>query len=233
MVHRSILPRSQRVTVLTAAVVAHLSLFALLISIGSSAPLAVPRPGIISLIPLTPEVAGGKPPPPALPSKVADPKRILPEDSFSADLDPTPLGAADGCATFDLVAKSLTTEPNVAAAVLTTPLESRSIADAVVIWNAGWSRTAGSPGDPLGPARTVIEQSLRSVPDTCLDESVAGPRLVPIPDGDRTMFLAIGSGNWTWRQLLAEPDPELTASPLQKDRAGSLWEWLTNRPTKP
>ncbi len=162
-----------------------------------------------------------------MPSKVADKKRIFEQDSFSAELDPTLLGAAGGCATFDLVVKSLTAEPTVVAGVVSTPPERRSIAGAVVIWNAGWSDTASAPGEPLGPARVVIEQNLRSVPDMCLDEPVAGPRLVPIPEGDRTMFLAIGSGNWTWRQLLTDPDPAWQAGLKQEDQpVRSFWDWF-------
>ncbi len=227
MGRRSITSRSERVAVLTVAVVAHLSLFVLLISIGSESPLAVSRPGTMSLISIAPEAAQGKPPPPVLPSKVAGPKRIVSRDDFSAELDPTPLGAAGGCATFDLVVKSLTAEPIVVAGVVSTPPERRSIAGAVVIWNAGWSDTASAPGEPLGPARVVIEQELRSVPDMCLDEPVAGPRLVPIPEGERTMFLAIGSGNWTWRQLLTDPDPAWQAALKQEDQpVRSFWDWF-------
>lgn len=230
MAHRSTSPQSERAAVLIAAVVAHLLIFAILISLGSAVPLPAPRQGNLSLISLAPEVAQGKPPPPILPSKIADQKKVTPQDSFSATLDPTPLGAAGGCAIFDLVSKSLTAEPVVTAAILSTPRESRSIADAVVIWNVGWSANSGSPAEPLGPARTVIEQSLRSVPDNCLDEPVAGPRLVPIPEGERTMFLAIGSGNWTWRQLLTETDPALQAGVVPERANGSLWDWLTSRP---
>ena len=227
MAHRSTPTRPERAAVLTAAVVAHLSIFALLISIGSAVPPPASRSGTMTLISLVPEIAQGKPPPPLLPSKVADQRKIPLQDSFSAELDPTALGEAGGCAIFDVVSKSLTAEPAVASAILSTPRESRSIADAVVIWNAGWSVSAGSPGEPLGPARAVIEQSLRDVPDNCLDEPVAGPRLVPIPEGDRTMFLAIGSGNWTWRQLLTVPDAALPAGAIQEKQASvSLWAWL-------
>lgn len=227
MTHRSTPTRSERAAVLTAAVVAHLSIFALLISLGSAMPPPASQQGNMALISLAPEVAQGRPPPPVLPSKAADQRKIPPQDSFSAELDPTPLGEAGGCAIFDLVSKSLTAEPAVASAILSTPRESRSIADAVVIWNAGWSVTAGSPGEPLGPARAVIEQSLRTVPDNCLDEPVAGPRLVPIPEGDRTMFLAIGSGNWTWRQLLTVPDPAMQAGTIEVQQVpSSLWDWL-------
>lgn len=226
MARRSATTNSERITVLAAAVMAHVLLFTLLVWLSTSSPLIPPRSGSMSLISIIPQAAQGKPPPPVLPSKVADPNRIIPSDSFSADLDPTPLGASGGCAIFDLVSKSLTAEPTIAAALLTTPQESRSIADAVVIWNAGWSNVARAPDDPLGPARASIEQSLRSVPDNCLDEPVAGPRLVAIPEGERTMFLAIGSGTWTWRQLLAESDPSLPPTPSDDQAASLSWTWF-------
>ena len=232
MVSRSNTPRSERAAVLTAAVLVHLSLFALLAWAGATNSRAVRRPESMSLIALVPEAAQGKPPPPALPSKLIDSKPVVPADSFSAELDPTPLGASSGCTTFDLVSRSLAGEPAIAAALLKTPRDRRSIADAVVIWNAEWSDTARSPDDPLGPARAAIEQILRSVADTCLDEPVAGPRLVPIPEGDQTMFLAIGSGSWTWRQLLTDPDPALQPAPQLQDRANLLLQWFGSNPTK-
>ncbi|MEO6579635.1 MAG: hypothetical protein ABIN83_00600 [Sphingomicrobium sp.] len=182
----------------------------------------------MSLVTLVPDLAPGKPPPPVLPSKIAD-KKVTAHESFSAELDPTLLGAAGGCATFDLIAKSLIAEPTVVTAVLMTPQERRSIADAVVIWNVGWSDAAGSLNDPLGPARAVIEQNLRSIPEDCLDEVVVGPRLVPIPEGDRTMFLAIGSGSWTWRQLLTKHNPALPGDPAHDWQSASPWDWLTSR----
>lgn len=227
MGRQSITSRSERAAVLTVAVVAHLALFALLFTIGSDPPLADPQAGTMSLIAIAPEVAQGKPPPPVLPSKIAGIKRIVSRDDFSAELDPTPFAATGGCGTLELVMKSLLAEPIVVAGVVSTPPERRSIAGAVVIWNAGWSDTASAPGEPLGPARVVIEQKLRSVPDTCLDEPVTGPRLVPIPEGERTMFLAIGSGIWTWRQLLTDSDPTWQDGVEVEDQsAKSFWDWF-------
>lgn len=63
----------------------------------------------------------------------------------------------------------------------------------------------------------MVEQTLSLVEDGCLDEPIAGPRLVPIavPDGQGTMFLVFGSGNWTWRELVADPAAQ-EALPGQK-----------------
>ncbi|MBA3667810.1 MAG: hypothetical protein H0W65_08820 [Sphingomonas sp.] len=227
MVQRSIPPRSQRVAVLSAAVALHLSLFALLISMGSARPAPAARPGSFSLITLTPEPATGRPPPPALPSKLADTKRILTDIAFSDEPDSTATAAAGGCATLELVQKSLMADPAAIAAVLHTPAESRSVAEAVVIWNAGWSETANTLDAPLGPARDALEKSLAPLADECLDEPVTGPRLLPIPDGDNTMFLVIGSGNWTWRQLLIGVDPAAEMAARQAEPpSGSLWDWF-------
>ncbi len=223
---RTIIPRSQRLAALAVTVVVHLLLFALLISVGSRPPAVVAPAGAMSLIALAPAHQQG-PPPPALPSKIADPKRIVTQDSFSVEQVPASPGAGGGCTTFELVAKSLLAEPSAVAGIASTPPEKRSIAGAVVIWNAGWSDTASAPAEPLGPARIVIEQNLRSIPDRCLDEPMAGPRLVPMPEGERTIFLAIGSGNWTWRQLLSEPLPALQGGVQSGDEpVRSVWDWF-------
>lgn len=88
-------------------------------------------------------------------------------------------------------------------------METRSIAEAIIIWNAGWSAAAASMDSPLAPARSALEQTLIGISDGCLDEQVAGPRLVPIPAGSNgTMFLVIGSGLWRWRDLTRDAQVE-------------------------
>jgi hypothetical protein len=219
MIQRSTPPRSQRAAILSLAVALHLSLLALFMTIGVVHPLPAARPSSLSLISLTPEPAGK--PPPALPSKTADPQRSLRPPAFSDEADSDATGAAGGCATLPLVMRSLVANAAAVDAVRQAPAESRSIADAVVLWNAGWSPDALTPDAPLAPARAAVEDSLRGLPAQCLDEPVAGPRLVPIPDQDRTMFLVIGSGNWAWRQLLDTEKVE-HVQPEQP----SLWDWF-------
>ncbi len=49
-----------------------------------------------------------------------------------------------------------------------------------------------------------------------------GPRLVPIPDGNGTIFLVFGSGEWTWRALSDDTvnvGPDATA-------IDTAWDWL-------
>ena len=220
-------PPSQRLTILAAAAVLHLGLLALLLSVGGLPPLPAKPLAAMTTMTMERDRGSARPPPPTLPSRLAQPQRVFRETQVSDQPDASAQDAAGGCAALPLIAKALVADPAALAAVLGAPPETRSVADAVVLWNAGWATAAGTPNTPLAPARSVVEQSLRSLPDSCLDEPVAGPRLVPVADGDRTMFMVIGSGNWTWRQLLDDPGPTPSIALLPADRpAASLRPWL-------
>lgn len=136
----------------------------------------------------------------------------------------TASGTALSCDTLDLVSQALATDPSAVDAIRSAPPAMRSVADAIVVWNAGWSAGADSADSPLAEVRAVVEDQLGTVSDECLDETIAGPRLVPIPDGDQTTFLAFGSGDWTWRQLLLPPpDSEFeNGEPVQLPLVGGV-----------
>ena len=226
MAQLSIPPRAERATVLAAAAVLHLGLLALLVSVGSLSPTPAKPLAAMTMVAITPERATGRPPPPALPSRIAEPRRVFRDIMFSDQPDASASGAAGDCAALPLITQALVADPAALAAMLTAPPETRSISDAVVLWNAGWAAAASTPDSPLAPARAVVERSLRALPDACLDEPVAGPRLVPVANGDRTMFIAIGSGNWSWRQLIEDP-AILPMALLPAERAAtSWWPWL-------
>ncbi|MCY7399013.1 MAG: hypothetical protein LH466_09300 [Sphingomonas bacterium] len=154
--------------------------------------------------------AAAKPPPPALPAKIADTFKPITELSIPSDSDvDAPAGATGACSTQGAVLDALLSDPVVVETVRHSPPETRSIAKAIVIWNEGWSPAAIAFDSPLGPVRANIEQSLGKIAGHCLDEPVAGPRLLPIPDGtdNGALFLVFGSGNWAWRALLTQPLP--------------------------
>lgn len=228
MIHRSTPPRAQRIGVMAIVVVMHISVFVAVLLGRSSLPVAVTRAGAMAVISVSADAAAQSRPPPSLATKFADQSR--PVSAPSAISDPNSravAGPIGGCATLNVVAKALVADQAAIMSVINSPPETRSIAEAVVIWNAGWSNAAGSLDAPLGPVRTVVEQSLETVDDSCLDSPIAGPRLVPIPDGDQTMFLAFGSGNWTWRELVTDPaarqSPAATDAPV---RSIFDWDWL-------
>ncbi len=195
---------SERAVTLAAAAVFHLGLLALLLSVSSASGTPEVRPGVMSLISIAPLPARSEPPPPALPSKVNHANRVATKMAIPADREITHAGATAGCPTLDVISEAIVADPPAVAAVLAAPPEIRSIAEAVVLWNDGWIN-AGAPDARLGPTRLAVEHSLASLSPECLDEPIAGPRLVPIPAGSGTMFVVFGSGTWTWRQLLDEP----------------------------
>lgn len=209
MFDRSAPPRSQRIGVLASVVGLHVGLLVVFLVASDAAPPQVVKPGVMSLIALNAEVPAQRPPPPpVLPSKLVDEIRKLTAEAQAMEPDSTALAAPSGqCATLDVVSKAIVADPSAVMAVIQSPPETRSIAEAVVMWNAGWSNAASTPQSPLSPARTVVEQTLGLVENGCLDEPIVGPRLVQIavPDGQRTMFLVFGSGHWTWRQLVEDP----------------------------
>jgi len=209
MIDQSAPPQSQRIGVLTSVVALHAALLVTFLASGGAASPPIVKSGVMSLIAIEADVpAQSPPPPPVLPSKLVEEIKKLSAQALTIEPDSTALAAPSGqCATLEVVMKAIVADPSAVAAVIHAPPESRSIAEAIVMWNAGWSSAANTPESPLSPARAVVEQSLDSVEDGCLDEAIAGPRLVPIPvdDGKSTMFLVFGSGNWTWRELVADP----------------------------
>ena len=225
MPHQTTPSRAQRLGVLTSVAIAHGLLLILVLASRGAVALPPTKVGALMLVSLNAEApAQSRPPPPALPSKIAD-RKPLAEAALSSDPDSITLAAASGgCAPLEMVTKALVADPAAMKSVINAPPETRSIAEAVVLWNAGWSDAAVSSDAPLGPARLVVERSLEAVEDACLDAPIAGPRLVPIPDGERTMFLVFGSGAWTWRELTASADPQQVVPP--ETRSIFDWDWL-------
>ena len=215
---------------MTSVIALHAAVFVVVFAIGSARPLPAPKAGALALVSLSLEPpAPSLPPPPSLPSKLAERTQPVAQPAAASDPNSTALAApSGGCATLKVVMTALVSDPAAVTAVINAPPEARSIAEAVVIWNAGWSDAARSLDAPLGPVRTVVEQSLFTVADACLDEQVAGPRLMPVPDNHGgTMFVVIGSGNWTWRELVTDPATgEMTAALADQPKSIFDWDWF-------
>ncbi len=204
----------ERLAALAFGLAVHAALILLLLAMRGSTPPEADPGGGLSVLSLEAAAPAQSKPPPAMPSKLFDQEEPLVSPAVSEKNSDAPAGAGN-CATLDKVVQSLLADRQADAAVLSLPPEARSIADAVVIWNAGWSEAANTPTAPLAAARASVEQSLSQVPDPCLDEPLAGPRLVPIPAGAGTMFLVFGSGEWTWRQLV---EPQAPVDQSKEDR---------------
>ena len=188
----------------------HVALLLMLRAMHGPEPVAAAS-GTLSVMSLdAPQQAQAQPPPPpTMPSKRVDQSVPLPSYVYSKTFDRDGKPTAPGnCATLDTVVQTLLADQKAVDSVLNLPRDARSVADAVVIWNAGWSNSASAVDAPLASARTSVEHSLTLLPERCLDEPIVGPRLVPVPAGSGTMFLVFGSGVWTWRELIAPPVPD-------------------------
>ena len=214
MMQRVTPPRPQKAAVLAAVALLHVALIALFLrDTVTVAPVVEQR--TVAMFAINAErPAAAKPPPPALPATLADTFTPIEELSIPTDsVSDSPAGASGICATPVAIADALLLDAVALDALRSAPPETRSIADAVVIWNEGWISAASAPGAPLFAVRAAIERSLSEAADHCLDEAIAGPRFFPLPDaaGTRTIFLVVGSGNWTWRALLSAPAGSGTA----------------------
>lgn len=231
MIDQSPPPRSQRVGVLISVVSLHMALLAAFLARGNATLPPLVKSEVMSLVAIKPNVAAQRPPPPPeLPSKLVDEIKKLAAPAPAMEPDSAALDAPAGqCATLDVVTDAIVADRLAVASVFHAPPETRSIADAIVMWNAGWSSAASTLESPLSPARAAVEKGLSLVEDNCLDEPIAGPRLipVPVPDTQRTMFLVFGSGSWTWRQLIADPAAaEVMAQGEQRPKQWYEVDWF-------
>lgn len=196
----------------------HAALFILLLQRSTQVRPEIERSAISVIAIDAARPAAAKPPPPSLPAKVADTFKPVIEFSLPDAVETdAPAGATGVCSTLGVVLDQLLLDPVAVDAIRRAPPETRSIAQAVVIWNEGWSPFALDSVAPLWFVRANIERTLENTDGNCLDESVAGPRLLPIPDGTGmgTIFIVVGSGTWTWRALIAAPlSPGVSAAPL-------------------
>jgi hypothetical protein len=92
--------------------------------------------------------------------------------------------------------------------------QSRSVANAIMFWDAEWVELPGdAPKEAIDALRQGILEGVRAAPAECLAQDLAGPRFIFVGDTGSPTMLVIGSGTWRWEQLLAQADerPEAAA----------------------
>ena len=86
------------------------------------------------------------------------------------------------------------------------------------MWNAEWSPVSATDEAPLADVRIRVLSILENLPPECLATQVIGPRLIAIPEQGYTTFLAFGSGEWSWQQLVEPADVILATE-------DNSWTW--------
>lgn len=220
--------RSERISVLAVGVAIHIAVLLLILLIRTpqdARPDKVDGNALVTFGVKAP--AERQPPPPKLPSKIPAERAPLSPPSVTKEAINGSGPVSAGCTTLAGISNALLSDPAAVASIVSSPPEARSVAGAVVLWNSGWAVDANTLEMPLSPARAAIEKALAATEPDCLDEAVSGPRLIPIPAGEQTIFVVLGSGQWSWRDLMIEPLPQTDSTPEQStDR--TLLDWFSD-----
>jgi hypothetical protein len=116
--------------------------------------------------------------------------------------------AGNPCQLTQWLQDALTADPQVQAALPTIPRPDRSVANALNLWSAGWIAPPPKSTAGYGALRLALVSGIHAAPAACLDALVRGPELITLVEGGDTTVVAIGSGEWRWRDLL-EPDDQM------------------------
>ena len=86
------------------------------------------------------------------------------------------------------------------------PRQARSVANAIMLWDGRWTPVE-APAYPAmtDPLRQAIIDTVRALPPACQAQPVVGPRLLSITNPTGATIIALGSGSWTWGDLLNDP----------------------------
>ena len=124
--------------------------------------------------------------------------------------------AAGGCALAQNVGEAIGKNPAAMAEIDGLPPDVRTSADAMMLWDGEWLGSGVAPADiEIGVLRQAVEQVVADAPAECRNAETTGPQFIPVPEGDRTLMIVIGSGTWHWADLIASPADCLSAPPSE------------------
>ena len=211
--------RRRRALLLFVSIILHL-LFLLLLWMGSHArPKSVARVRQESLLTLALPNTGGQPlrlpnrpsPTPIPPAPLAVTSVALaavegPPSLVTTNGAAAKIGVAGGCALPHDAAVAIGQDAAAMTEVNALPPDMRTSADAIMLWDGRWTVGQGPPTTMAGAAlRRVVERVVAEASVECRDAKANGPEFIPVPDGDRTIMIVIGSGAWRWADLLVSP----------------------------
>ena len=88
------------------------------------------------------------------------------------------------------------------AALAQIPRASRSVANAVMLWDGGWIVPEGSDPVRMTSVRLAIAEIISGFSEACRSQTNFGPLFVPVDGKTGTIVLALGSGAWRWADLV-------------------------------
>lgn len=122
--------------------------------------------------------------------------------SFASAVTSEPGQPGDSCKIADWLAAALRDSEDISRALHSVPRQTRSVANAVMLWNGEWVEPSPAAAHGVDAVRLAILAGIQTAPSACLVKPVTGPLLIPIADERETILLAIGSGVWRWADLI-------------------------------
>ncbi len=111
--------------------------------------------------------------------------------------------APGGCDLATALQAALASDAAVGRALAAVPAESRSVANAVMVWDGRWAGAAALGGTAeANPIRAIVVDRILAAAPGCREVEVTGPRLMTVGGAGRPVALAFGSGVWRWADLL-------------------------------
>ncbi|MBW3559427.1 MAG: hypothetical protein KY449_06605 [Proteobacteria bacterium] len=111
-------------------------------------------------------------------------------------------GSGADCGLAETIGAALQEDAEVLAALGRVPRQSRSVANAVMLWDGDWVPDQAATPGALDPVRAALSLRIEDAPESCRAEVLAGPIFIPLRASDGTVVLTIGSGVWRWGQLV-------------------------------
>lgn len=131
------------------------------------------------------------------------------DDASEADVTgaPTPAGSSgDVCGLGQVLRGRLSADPEALAGLSRLPRRSRSVANAVMLWDGRWVERPGT-AEALAPVRRALIDTVRSASPTCMQAENRGPVFLVVEGAGEPLLLTVGSGVWRWSSLLEGAGP--------------------------
>jgi hypothetical protein len=109
--------------------------------------------------------------------------------------------------------------PSVTQAIASVPRQNRSVANVLQLWNGVWAGPQELGGAAnLATLQAAVRNTLGALPAECGTQLRTGPAFFLLSSAGEDVTIVIGSGQWSWSQLVA-PASDASAGPPSPDPA--------------
>lgn len=143
-------------------------------------------------------------------AKLAQPVTMMQPAGQTTEWTPSqPGGDGGGCGIDHAIQARMIVEPAIQTALAGVPRDSRSVANAIQLWDGAWIPSLSPEGEPaLAALRKAIAETVAEAPISCRNQDILGPRFLIVSHaGGSSTVLVVGSGLWRWGDLSPETPP--------------------------